>query len=350
MSLEELLNDLPAPTEETWNDDSKLDSSDGAETPENALNGQQSTVKTLFEGPKRCDCCINWVEEPQDDLVSAIEEKAESKRHALLIRMKKSHDQERKSLVLDSIVVQSPRLKDLLSYVFEDYEDITTSLHRLVFKSPFKPFFHEWARLEQAVRQQDELISKEHARLLKRILKAELKDTLALSRDYARNGVISFEHLWTIFKSGIDVYSSDEGHDSIYRLVNASYDLKGRFFRLEVREIDFYGSQFGYQSSFLAICRFEGTKAVQSLDVFPAELHPSSHELHAALSKRGEMFRELQAHGHRYREYDGLVELAERDETLRHPRPTPGLAGLSKKDKRKVRCSPPCHKQELIQY
>lgn len=277
-----------------------------------ALIGQQSTIKALYEGPEKCECCINWVEEPPEDVGLGIEQQPESKRHALLIRMKKSHDSERNPFVLDSIVVQSPHLKGLLARVFEGYDGITTSLERLVFQAPFYPFFYEWENLKDVVRQEQDPVRKEHGRLLRRTLDAELKDSIALSKDHMRNGVITFKTLWTIFKPGIDVYASKEGFDAIYRLLRSSYKtLSGgaKAYRLYMRGIDFDGKGFGYRKANVDIQEFEGTVPFASLCACPADLYPGIHILKHHLHKRGERFQELQANGHRYKSYRGLVDL-----------------------------------------
>ncbi|KAF2143537.1 uncharacterized protein K452DRAFT_224609, partial [Aplosporella prunicola CBS 121167] len=273
--------------------------------------GQHSTVKTLFEGPEKCRCCINWVEELPYDLPLAIEQQEESKQHALLIRMKKSHDNDRNPLVLDSIVVQSPYLKGFLGELFQSYEGIKTNLQKLVFKSPFKPFFYEWQKLNDLVLLEQDPVRIAHARLLKKTLKSELKDTISVSQDYERNGVTSFEMLWTIFKPGIDVYTREDEYDRIYQLVDSSYHsaMRIRYFELDMRCINHGQKTFGYQSKKMTIWDFEGIKTVTSLDVFPAHYHPSIERLRLVLKKRGERFRDLQTIRNCHREYNGLAQL-----------------------------------------
>ncbi|KKY15305.1 putative aaa family [Diplodia seriata] len=292
------------------------------------MNGQQSTIKTLYEGEQKCQCCINWVETPPEDLSPEIEQLAESKKHALLVRMKKSHDSERKPLVLDSIVVQSSHLKELLGRVFRDYVGITTDLERLVFKAPFKPFFYEWDNLRETVQQEQDPLTKEHGRLLRKLLHAELRDAIALSKDHARHKVIDFANLWTIFRPGIDVLSANEGNDSIYRLIGSStvYSGDNVSYQLELHSIDYDGSGFGYRLYNVQIAYFEGTAPVISLEAYPADLHPSICELRQRLHMRGERFRDLQAHGFHYRSYEGMADIPMQDHiaTSMNRPPPPG--------------------------
>ncbi|KAL1619082.1 hypothetical protein SLS54_006934 [Diplodia seriata] len=294
------------------------------------MNGQQSTIKTLYEGEQKCQCCINWVETPPEDLSPEIEQLAESKKHALLVRMKKSHDSERKPLVLDSIVVQSSHLKELLGRVFRDYVGITTDLERLVFKAPFKPFFYEWDNLKETVQKEQDPLTKEHGRLLRKLLHAELRDVIALSKDHARHKVIDFANLWTIFRPGIDVLSANEGNESIYRLIGSStvYSGDNVSYQLELHSIDYDGSGFGYRLYNVQIAYFEGTAPVVSLEAYPADLHPSICELRQRLHMRGERFRDLQAHGFHYRSYEGMADIPMQDHiaTSMNRPPPPGNA------------------------
>ncbi|KAL0260303.1 hypothetical protein SLS55_003989 [Diplodia seriata] len=302
------------------------------------MNGQQSTIKTLYEGEQKCQCCINWVETPPEDLSPEIEQLAESKKHALLVRMKKSHDSERKPLVLDSIVVQSSHLKELLGRVFRDYVGITTDLERLVFKAPFKPFFYEWDNLKETVQKEQDPLTKEHGRLLRKLLHAELRDVIALSKDHARHKVIDFANLWTIFRPGIDVLSANEGNESIYRLIGSStvYSGDNVSYQLELHSIDYDGSGFGYRLYNVQIAYFEGTAPVVSLEAYPADLHPSICELRQRLHMRGERFRDLQAHGFHYRSYEGMADIPMQDHIATSMnRPPPPGNGMRKAHVRK---------------
>jgi hypothetical protein len=61
----------------------------------------------------------SWTEKYPDNLDEAAENEITA-RYAMLVRLKKSFDS-RKKLEIDSIVVQSPLLKKVLSKVLKDY-------------------------------------------------------------------------------------------------------------------------------------------------------------------------------------------------------------------------------------
>lgn len=212
-------------------------------------------------------------------------------------------------MVLHSIVIQSSYLKSILGQVFQEYSGITTTLKKLVFKAPFHCFFYEWHRLEKIVHEIDDPVRKSHARLLRRIIRSELKETISLSNDLSQNGVITFDYLWTIFKPGIDIYTFEDGYDRIYRLHSAQYasGMGTQFFQMTVHEIDCEGDGFGYQWKVIPIHNFPGTRQIQDLDAFPATCHPRIGEVKEALKKRGEMFRMIHLKPYYYGAYKGIV-------------------------------------------
>lgn len=61
----------------------------------------------------------SWTDKYPDDLDEAAENEITA-RYALLVRLKKSFDS-RKKLEIDSIVIQSPLLKNALSTILKDY-------------------------------------------------------------------------------------------------------------------------------------------------------------------------------------------------------------------------------------
>ncbi|XXG96431.1 hypothetical protein Hte_002714 [Hypoxylon texense] len=283
-------------------------SSDEDDSAEHEGPGQVCDVKKLYEGETKCNCCINWVEEIPEDMGPSAEEESESRRHALLIRLRRNHS-DGKPVALHSIVIQSSYLKSILGQVFQEYSGITTTLKKLVFKAPFHCFFYEWHRLEKIVREIDDPVRKSHARLLRKILRSELKETISLSNDLSQNGVITFDYLWTIFKPGIDIYTFEDGYDRIYRLQSAQYvsGMGTQYFQMTVHEIDCEGDGFGYQWKVIPIHNFPGTRQIQDLDAFPASCHPRLGEVKEALKKRGEKFRMIHLNPYYYGAYKGVV-------------------------------------------
>jgi hypothetical protein len=83
-----------------------------------AKTGMECDIKNLYQKEDAMGR-VNWTEKYPEDLDEAAENEITA-RYAVLVRNKKSFDS-RKKLEVDSIVVQSPLLKKILSKVLEDY-------------------------------------------------------------------------------------------------------------------------------------------------------------------------------------------------------------------------------------
>jgi hypothetical protein len=83
-----------------------------------ARTGMECDIKNLYQKEDAMGR-VNWTEKYPEDLDEAAENEITA-RYAVLVRSKKSFDS-RKKLEVDSIVVQSPLLKKVLSKVLEDY-------------------------------------------------------------------------------------------------------------------------------------------------------------------------------------------------------------------------------------
>ncbi|KAI9928656.1 hypothetical protein ASPWEDRAFT_341528 [Aspergillus wentii DTO 134E9] len=268
-------------------------------------DGSECTIQTLYEGTPKCSCCKNWVEEYPKDLRTAVEEKAETKQKALVVRMRKNHG-EGKALVLDSVVIQNASLKKTLSEVFEGYRGITTSLNKVVFRAPFRPFFYRWKRFTRILERQErgDPDAAAYSRLLYDVLHTELRDVMAEVNDLLAHGVITYSLLWALFEPAVCVVAAAAGQDRFFIIDSAEYNDKG-FLGIQARFVDWDGQRFGYATGCLAIGAYSGTRRITDLGVFPASFHPAQKEAEERAILRGQKFRDL--HGFHYKAYSGLM-------------------------------------------
>ena len=151
--------------------------------------GMITDVKNLYEGKPDSRNRSTWVDKYPDDLEEA-GENDETARYALLIRNKKCYNG-RKMLEIDSVVVQSPLLKKALGSILDAYPGITTTLDRLTFEAPFRPFIHRWTNLVAALESEEDPETKSHLDLFHRTMEEELKDDLKARDDYILNKAIT---------------------------------------------------------------------------------------------------------------------------------------------------------------
>ncbi|KAL8909443.1 MAG: hypothetical protein Q9171_005041 [Xanthocarpia ochracea] len=267
--------------------------------------GMITDVKNLYEGKPDSRGRSTWVDKYPDDLEEAAEN-AETARYALLIRNKKSYDG-RKKLEMDSIVVQSPLLKQALGRVLKDYPGVTTSLDRLTFKAPFKPLVHRWANLVSALEEEKDDEAKSHLDLFHRTMKEELHDDLKARDDYILNRVITWSTCWMIFEPGTTVFAIDDNENRALRLKNGSYVSTqcGNAFALDCEYVDWDGEHFGLGSARKLIYEFLGTRHITSLTAFPLQYHDDLAEVKKALVERGRIFERLS--GYHFKHYQGVA-------------------------------------------
>ena len=219
----------------------------------------------------------------------------------------------KKVLSLHSIVIQSPLLKDLLQEILAGYPGVTVGLKRLEFSGRFEPLIHRWTELEEAIvrlrvekdpKSTDRL---KHAELLHDLLAQEFKDTIDSSVDMKTQGVMTYEHLWTLFQPGALVYSKLQNQDRVFRLHKSKYgqDRDGNpVFWLTCQYIDYDGTRFGTNKINMSIPIFEGTRPISNLPALPMNFHTNAAELRAKLIERGGKVEDLA--GSHYRSYNGV--------------------------------------------
>ena len=268
--------------------------------------GTKCAVKNLYEGPVSYSGQFNWVDTYPDDL-GVVAESAETAQYALLIRNRRTRDNSKKLLKIDSLVVQSPFLKSALGPVMRNYPGITTELERLTFIAPFQPLIHRWDDLEKAVKDEQDPVTKQHLDLFFCTLHAEIKDTIAEIKDVLSHNVITFHLLWAIFRPGDLIFTLDNGKETCFQLNIAEYGTFGcaRAFLLQLEQIDWSGTTFGRSSTTRSITSFDGTKPIIQLQQFPFPFHPDKEAVRERLISRGRRFQELK--GYHYKSYEGLA-------------------------------------------
>lgn len=273
-------------------------------TEQQASEGSECAIQTLYEGPPKCDCCKNWVEEYPDDLRKAVDEQPKTKKKALVVRMRKNHG-EGKPLVLDSIVVQSSSLKKTLGEVFEGYSGIMTSLKKVVFKSPFHPFYYRWKLFTRILERQkrEDPTAAAYSQLLYDMLNAELGDVMAEIDDLIHQRVMTYPLLWALFEPGMRIVATAGSHEHFFIIDNCEY--ASSYLCVTAKFVDWDGERFGYANGKLHIGQYAGTRAITELNVFPESFHPSKDEAKAEAIARGQRFRDLR--DFHYMAYSGAI-------------------------------------------
>jgi uncharacterized protein DUF7025 len=267
-------------------------------------------VRDLFEGPRRCECCINWVEElpPNVDLDGSDDDEGP---HPLILRRRILPGETKESKTkaeVHSIEIRSPEVREVLFKVFEGLDGLHPDVKYLIFLAPFCQFFWRWEAFEKAVAEQPDESVKAILLQLRAIVKRELADAFAVSKELTSNGVITFRYLWTIFPPGELIYTNFfDSEERFLVLLNSRMEDPRRpragppTYILNLRYIDWDGYGFGYTPHPGRIGQFKGTRKINSLFMYPAKYMKDQTAARDRCIARGIKFRDLT--GIQYKSY-----------------------------------------------
>ena len=131
---------------------------------------------------------------------------------------------------------------------------------------------------------------------------------------------INYDLLWALFKANDRVITTCVGSGKMkclqYQMGEEKKTDEGvEYFELQCQHLDYDGNIFGVVTESLRIVRFNGARAITSLDVYPLAFHSSPAEMTRYLVARGQKFMSLM--GSHHREYDGVAFRRTRDDLLR---------------------------------
>ena len=162
----------------------------------------------------------------------------------------------------------------------------------------------------------------------KKKAKKNLKEQIAqakcmlkyLDKDYAKTrktlypmleaGNITFELLWTLFRSDTICYTTTyTAHDEprafkVEYATKESSFVKGTWYEIEGRYMDYDGKTFGLGSMEVEIEAFKGPRKINSLPCYPLKYHKDVESIKKVLIERGKKFTELA--GMQYKFHKGM--------------------------------------------
>lgn len=262
-------------------------------------------VQDYFEGPKTCQCCINWIEGVPNGLQEEKDEDEDEEGGPPIVIRRTRNGGGPNPFTIFAIEIKSAAMRDVLSDVFRGFDGMLPGLKYLTFLAPFRQFFYRWDEFEQAIKdcENDALVNS--LKVLRGVVKGQLKEAFTVSKDMISHGVITFEYLWTLFKPGDLVYNrSMSGNDQIFQI--RAISLGPMNFRMTCQFVDWNGTTFGFIDNMLEVHFFPGTKKIASdLEVYPIGHHEDIVGLTERLIIRGERFRDLVGvHYKSYKEHE----------------------------------------------
>lgn len=279
------------------------------ETIQDSQVGMTVESKNLYREDPR----LPWQElSPEEIGINASAISASNKFALVVRREKRIGDTDQPAVSLHSITIQSPLIKALLGPVFANYQGINTNLKKLEFIAPFHEFFYRWTEFTRVKAKLQDETEVAHYGLLFDIISNEITPHIEEAGDLVKNGVISFEYLWSLFEPGTEIYSRVDDKDRLYLLLASRYvDIAPgvRIFTLTCRYVETDGVNFGFTTSNLTIGSFANVKPISDLNVMPSHLKPDIEAVRERLHARGKKFEQL--NGFHHKSYNGYYKFLE---------------------------------------
>ncbi|MCJ1477834.1 hypothetical protein MMC13_006507 [Lambiella insularis] len=276
--------------------------------------GMACKATSLYEGPPKCVCCINWVGKVEEEVERAkVLTNSLHGEAAVLVRHRNGHGGE-DPFMMHSITIQSPLLKQVLLKVLKGYPGVSPELEDVTFDAPFEPLFHRFDELLKYGKDETSTETRKHVKVLIDVLEPEFAKSCTTLRECRTHRVIRFDSLWLVFVPGDLVYSVVDGQECVTRLKEATYvdsSPRQHQFELQCEGVDFDGSIFGLCAKTIIIEDFKGTTKTTDLSAMPLELHLDKLAIKERLVKRGKKFEKLQ--GCNFKAYTGTVSAYEQE-------------------------------------
>ncbi|KAK2728938.1 AAA family [Colletotrichum kahawae] len=259
---------------------------------------RNAIVQDLYEGPKKCQCCINWMTECPHGVDLASLEKDESdddESNPIIVRRRVTPGKAGSLVTIHSIDIRHAATRKVLIDVFKPYDGIVHDLKYLAFLAPFHQFFWRWEAFEKAIADEEDKQVKKIMIILRSIIKRELAGAFAVSKELISHGMITYDYLWTLFPPGELIYS-DWRMDGDRFFVLQGQGINNTHptaVNLWLSYVDCSGDDFGVAVQSETIPRFRGTRPIDSLMLYPAKYHNDFDGVQKRLVERGRKFASL---------------------------------------------------------
>lgn len=254
----------------------------------------------------------SYIAEPKDDDDTPEEFINWYEKFALCIT--RTLDNSNKHVVRTTLHINSPSLKKLMKDVMT-YPGISflTSTITIELDGDVKHCLYHYRQefvdaLEKAQKDAPDGELARHLPLLLDFIQEQFKETIAEVVNFTPQGLTSYEHMWTLFRPGIKIYSRLRGQPRIFKLNSYCY-VWGQCpnFRLDVEYIDYDGDDFGTRITQVCIPQYRGTVPVTAMNAYPLARHPNALDISKTLITRGKKWEEIQSQKQAFMEYKGVA-------------------------------------------
>ncbi|KJR88314.1 ATPase, AAA family protein [Sporothrix schenckii 1099-18] len=202
-----------------------------------------------------------------------------------------------------SLVEETPKMDPNLLFLY--LEDIRKHIKTM---KGFKPTGDKKTRKKEAKRNEKK---RQQLKVLAKYLDKDYEELKNSLKPLLKNGLITFELLWALWKPNTLAFTTTYGSPDDPRVFKAEMAekhfsiSKGSFYYIEGKYFEYDGKRFGFGSVADEIDEFRGARKITSLPVYPLEYHKNEEQLRKDLIERGKKFVALS--GVQYKNYDGMA-------------------------------------------
>ncbi|GKT42861.1 ATPase family AAA domain-containing protein 3B [Colletotrichum spaethianum] len=247
-----------------------------------------------------------YITEPKEDEDIPEQKVNWYEKYALCIT--RQYDSQNQYVCGTTLEVNSPGLKDILGDVIGNkYPGQSYLTSNITVNFPPRSLYHYRHELAAAAGDLDpESEGAQHMPVLLDFINEQFHEAITDGANFLEQGLMSYEHLWTIFRPGSLVYATRFSQPRVYKLNSYQY-ICGQCagLQLSVQYVDFDGDDFGIRDECLLIPAFAGAAQIASLNAMPLEHHPNPDAVKALLIERGRRWEALA--GQNFRQYKGVA-------------------------------------------
>ena len=133
-------------------------------------------------------------------------------------------DRSNKYVQSTSLQINSQHLKDILKKVIVSFPGISFATKDITIAEPYRVLYHYRHELEaERENLEEDSDAAKHLELLVNFIYDQFEDVMAESENLREQSMMSYKHLWTIFRPGVTVYASLLGQPRAFELLSYSY-------------------------------------------------------------------------------------------------------------------------------
>lgn len=188
--------------------------------------------------------------------------------------------------------INSQHLKDLLKEAIGSYPGVSLDTKDITLTQPCRLLYHYLPEIKQhGEKFEAGSEAAAHYRVLLNHINEEFDETIQEADNLREQGVMSYQHLWTVFKPKSIAFARVLGQIQAFRVQDSFYVCgQNPRMALNLQQVDFDGKRFGHRTEQLCIPAYLGAVAINKLDVVPRIFFPHVEEVEQRLIARGRRF------------------------------------------------------------